>query len=111
MNNDPEHLLVDWDIRDAVKSKLSCRCLDKTSYPFLGYMHPLLQEISMVSNFTVDSQIQNYASLSIPPSERERPGKPSYYYYEQGQLSHFINSADWNLGKEACSLWIFSQHH
>ena len=53
----------------------------------------------MVSNFTVDSQIQNYASLSIPPFERERPGKPSYYYYEQGQLSHFINSADWNLGK------------
>ncbi|KAJ8655887.1 hypothetical protein O0I10_008326 [Lichtheimia ornata] len=87
MNNDPEHLLVDWDIREAVKS----------------YMHPLLKEISMVSNFTVDSQIQNYASLSIPPFERERPGKPSYYYYEQGQLSHFINSADWNLASTISS--------
>ncbi|KAI7882955.1 hypothetical protein K492DRAFT_205803 [Lichtheimia hyalospora FSU 10163] len=87
MNNDPKHLLVDWDIREAVKS----------------YMHPLLNEISMVSNFTVDSQIQNYASLSIPPFERERPGKPSYYYYEQGQLSHFINSADWNLASTISS--------
>jgi phosphatidylinositol glycan class S len=41
MNNNPEHMKMDWDIRDAVKS----------------YLAPFLKEVSVVSNFTIDSQV------------------------------------------------------
>lgn len=52
----------------------------------------------MVSNFTVDSQVQNYASLSMKPHYKEREGKAGYFYLNPENLPHFINSADWNLG-------------
>ncbi|KAI9496455.1 phosphatidylinositol-glycan biosynthesis class S protein [Zychaea mexicana] len=87
MNNDPTRLIVDWDIQEAVK----------------GYVYPLLRELSMVSNFTVDSQVQNYASLSMKPQFRERDGKAGYYYLNPENLPHFINSADWNLASTISS--------
>ncbi|KAI8143817.1 phosphatidylinositol-glycan biosynthesis class S protein [Fennellomyces sp. T-0311] len=87
MNKDPSRLLVDWDIQDAVKS----------------YIYPLLRELSMFSNFTVDSQIQHYASLSTKPHYREREGKAGYYYLNPENLPHFINSADWNLASTISS--------
>ncbi|KAI7855940.1 phosphatidylinositol-glycan biosynthesis class S protein [Circinella umbellata] len=87
MNNDPSKLTVNWDIQEAVKS----------------YVYPLLRELSMVSNFTVDSQVQNYASLSMKPHYKEREGKPGYYYLNPENLPHFINSADWNLASTISS--------
>ncbi|KAI9311183.1 phosphatidylinositol-glycan biosynthesis class S protein [Dichotomocladium elegans] len=87
MNSNPDRLIVDWSIRDAVKT----------------YLYPMLKELAVVSNFTVDSQVQNYASLSMQPLFRERPGKPGYYYFNQEHLPHFINSAEWNLASTISS--------
>ncbi|CAO3625978.1 unnamed protein product [Cunninghamella blakesleeana] len=87
MNDNPKALTVDWNIRDAIKT----------------YLHPLLKELSDVSNFTVDSQIQNYAPLSQTPYYKEREGKPNYFYFTPEQLPHFVNSADWNLASSISS--------
>ncbi|KAI8081673.1 phosphatidylinositol-glycan biosynthesis class S protein [Halteromyces radiatus] len=87
MNNNPRFMAIDWDIRDAAKR----------------YLYPLLNELSDVSNFTVDSQIQNYAPLSQSPHYMEREKKPNYYYFKPEQLPHFVNSADWNLASSISS--------
>jgi phosphatidylinositol glycan class S len=44
MNNNPENKRIDWEIREAVQS----------------YLTPFLKEISVVSNFTIDSQVRRY---------------------------------------------------
>ncbi|ORX50945.1 hypothetical protein DM01DRAFT_1308060 [Hesseltinella vesiculosa] len=81
MNNNPQSVSVEWEIRQAINS----------------YLTPLLHELSDLSNFTVDSQIQNYAPLSQTPHFKERANLPSYFYFNPEQLSHFVNTADWNL--------------
>ncbi|KAL9548368.1 hypothetical protein MBANPS3_005714 [Mucor bainieri] len=87
MNNNPENMKMDWEIRDAVNA----------------YLSPFLKEVSVLSNFTIDSQIQNYAPLSLKPHYKERVGKPSYYYFEPQHLPHFVNSAEWNLASTITS--------
>lgn len=104
MNNNPDNIKVDWDIREAVNA----------------YLKPFLNEVSKVSNFTIDSQvreglvmsmhslnikkqIQNYAPLLIKPNYKERVGKPNYYYFKPQHLPHFVNSAEWNLASTITS--------
>ncbi|CAO3580701.1 unnamed protein product [Absidia cylindrospora] len=87
MNNNPQSMTVGWDIRNAVNV----------------YLYPLLKELANVSNFTVDSQIQNYAPLSQVPKYMERQEHPNYYYFNPDQLPHFVNSADWNLASSISS--------
>ncbi|KAM3582084.1 GPI transamidase component [Umbelopsis sp. WA50703] len=81
MNEDPSGLQVDWDIEAAVNT----------------YLKPFMSEVSVVSNFTVDSQIQHFAQLGVAPQYMERQKLPSYYYLTPETLPHFINSAEWNL--------------
>lgn len=69
----------------------------------LAYLKPFISEVSLVSNFTVDSQIQHYADLAVTPQFMERQKLPSYYYLTPQTLPHFINSAEWNLGKGYCN--------
>ncbi|KAI7870785.1 phosphatidylinositol-glycan biosynthesis class S protein [Spinellus fusiger] len=87
MNNNPRGIAVNWDIRDAMKS----------------YIYPFLDQLSIISNFTVDSQVQHYASLSMKPQFMARVEKPDYYYFEPEHLPHFINSAEWNLASTISS--------
>ncbi|KAI9030062.1 phosphatidylinositol-glycan biosynthesis class S protein [Phycomyces nitens] len=87
MNNDPRGITVDWDIRDAMKA----------------YVYPFLDQLSMISNFTVDSQIQHYAALSMKPQFKNRVDKPSYYFFNPEHLPHFVNSAEWNLASTISS--------
>lgn len=54
--------------------------------------------VSVISNFSVDSQIQHFAQLGVNPQYMERQKLPSYYYLTPETLPHFINSAEWNLG-------------
>jgi phosphatidylinositol glycan class S len=42
MNNNPENMKMDWDIRDAVKT----------------YLTPFLKEVAVVSNIIIDSQVR-----------------------------------------------------
>lgn len=74
------------------------------------YLQPLLDALSGISNFTVDSQIQFYASLSPnvvpvwvpdkplvaeePEEQQQQPGK---WVLRKEDLSSFINSAEWPL--------------
>ncbi|KAL1918591.1 uncharacterized protein VTP21DRAFT_2613 [Calcarisporiella thermophila] len=78
MNGGAGH--VDWDIAKAVDV----------------YLQPFLRELSVVSNFTVDSQIQHYASLTVTP-QHHQDGTSSYYYLTPEKLPHFVNAAEWNL--------------
>ncbi|KAI8084218.1 phosphatidylinositol-glycan biosynthesis class S protein [Gilbertella persicaria] len=87
MNNNPEHMRMDWDIRDAINA----------------YFTPFIKAVSTVSNLTITSQIQNYAPLSLKPKYKEREGKPNYYYFEPQHLPHFVNSAEWNLASTITS--------
>jgi phosphatidylinositol glycan class S len=74
------------------------------------YLQPLLEALSGISNFTVDSQIQFYASLSpnvVPFWEADAPTFDSSENQPQSQggkwvlkkedLGSFINSAEWPL--------------
>ncbi|KAK9762191.1 GPI transamidase component [Basidiobolus ranarum] len=80
MNEDPSTLLVSWEIDAALRE----------------YLYPFLSELTKISNFTVESQIQNYATLTVEP-QRQNTKKSHYYYLNPESLPHFINSAEWNL--------------
>ncbi|KAI5777387.1 phosphatidylinositol-glycan biosynthesis class S protein [Geopyxis carbonaria] len=76
-----------WDIEEA---------LDE-------YIQPLLEALSGISNFTIDSQIQFYASLSssiVPnwvPDLSDVATKNGQWVLQKQDLSSFINSAEWPL--------------
>ncbi|KAG9304213.1 hypothetical protein G9A89_019775 [Geosiphon pyriformis] len=93
MNGDPSTQLVDWEIEEAVSS----------------YLKPFLDETSVISDFTIDSQIQHYAALTfdpqhyqIQPDNDDSLFKP-YFYLTPQSLPHFINSAEWNLASAVSS--------
>ncbi|KAI5843740.1 phosphatidylinositol-glycan biosynthesis class S protein [Tricharina praecox] len=75
------------------------------------YLQPLLDALSGISNFTVDSQIQFYASLSpnvvpvwvptnpevVVPEDQQQQPQPGKWVLKKEDLSSFINSAEWPL--------------
>ncbi|CCX13587.1 phosphatidylinositol-glycan biosynthesis class S protein [Pyronema domesticum] len=73
------------------------------------YLQPLLDALSGISNFTVDSQVQFYASMSpnVVPSwvpdnleqseNLQQNGQPGKWVLKRDDLSSFINSAEWPL--------------
>ncbi|CAG8568864.1 541_t:CDS:10 [Ambispora gerdemannii] len=96
MNGDPSDSLVDWEIEEAVST----------------YLKPFLDETSVVSNFTIDSQIQHYAALTFEPEHKTFNDENiddaanfarSYYFLTPESLPHFINSAEWNLASAVSS--------
>ncbi|RPB11097.1 hypothetical protein P167DRAFT_606774 [Morchella conica CCBAS932] len=75
-----------WDVEHAIS----------------GYLQPLLDALGGISTFTVDSQIQFYASLSSSVSPTWVPGpeggeEKGQWVLEKEDLSSFINSAEWPL--------------
>ncbi|GBC08692.1 hypothetical protein RclHR1_08300008 [Rhizophagus clarus] len=84
MNGDPSDLLVNWDIEEAV---------DK-------YLQFFVNKISMISNLTVDSQIQHYARLTFEPYHK---ADENYFFLTPELLPHFINAAEWNLASAVSS--------
>ncbi|KAK8196023.1 GPI transamidase component [Zalaria obscura] len=61
------------------------------------YLTPLLQSFSSISTFTVDTQVQLYASL--PPSMRGPvyDSESAQWTLEKADLSGFVNAAEWPL--------------
>ncbi|RIA87016.1 phosphatidylinositol-glycan biosynthesis class S protein [Glomus cerebriforme] len=84
MNGDPSNLLVNWDIEEAVNK----------------YLGPFVNQISMISNLTVDSQIQHYARLTFEPNHKP---DENYFFLTPELLPHFINAAEWNLASAVSS--------
>ena len=61
------------------------------------YFTPLLDSISGVSNFTVDTQVQLYATLSPSVHSPEYDAEQQIWTLREEDLSGFINAAEWPL--------------
>ena len=61
------------------------------------YFTPLLDSISDVSNFTVDTQVQLYATLSPSVHAPEYDIEQQVWTLREEDLSGFINAAEWPL--------------
>ncbi|CAD6565223.1 MAG: GPI transamidase component [Alectoria sarmentosa] len=61
------------------------------------YFTPLLDSISGVSNFTVDTQVQLYATFSPSVHAPEYDAEQQIWTLREEDLSGFINAAEWPL--------------
>lgn len=77
----PTALPSSWDIESA---------LDE-------YFVPLLESISDISNFTVDTQVQLYATFSPSVQHPEPDSATGVWTLREEDLSGFINAAEWPL--------------
>ncbi|KAM3854332.1 GPI transamidase component PIG-S isoform 1-T1 [Vipera latastei] len=86
LNPDPKAHDVRWDIEGALRR----------------YVKPLLEKLSPLAEFSVDSQILYYAVLGVTP--RFDPATASYTLSVQS-LPHVINPVEARLGSSAASLY------
>lgn len=70
-----------WDIEDAVQQ----------------YIQPLLRQLSPISNFHIDTQVQLFASFSPSIAGPHYDETTNTYRLQQSDLSGFINAAEWPL--------------
>lgn len=61
------------------------------------YLAPLLESFSSISNFTVDTQVQLYASFSPSVQEPQYDAEHGAWTLRNEDLSAFINAAEWPL--------------
>ncbi|KFW86448.1 GPI transamidase component PIG-S, partial [Manacus vitellinus] len=86
LNPDPKSHAVDWDIEGAVNR----------------YVKPVLDKLSLVANFSVDSQILYYAVLGVTPRYDK---ESSSFLLSAHSLPHVINPVEARLGSSAASLY------
>jgi phosphatidylinositol glycan class S len=77
----PTHAPSEWDIEKALRT----------------YLNPLLESFSAISNFTVDTQVQLYATFSPSISQPEFDENIKAWTLRKEDLSGFINAAEWPL--------------
>lgn len=70
-----------WDIENAINE----------------YLAPLLNWVSVISNFTVDTQVQLYATFSPSVQSPEHDPELGVWTLREEDLSRFINAAEWPL--------------
>ena len=70
-----------WDVESAIEE----------------YLTPLLDSASVISNFTVDTQTQLYASLSPSVQQPQYESDRGVWTLRQEDLSGFVNAAEWPL--------------
>lgn len=70
-----------WDIQEAIEE----------------YLSPLLQALSPISNFTVDTQVQLYATFAPTAPQPEFDESHSAWTLKKEDLSAFVNAAEWPL--------------
>ncbi|EYE99650.1 GPI-anchor transamidase GPI17 [Aspergillus ruber CBS 135680] len=70
-----------WEVQEAIE----------------GYLSPLLEAFSPISNFTVDTQVQLYATFSPTAPLPEFDESQSAWTLKQEDLSAFVNAAEWPL--------------
>ncbi|KAI9101209.1 phosphatidylinositol-glycan biosynthesis class S protein-domain-containing protein [Phlyctochytrium arcticum] len=86
LNAEPSETMVSWDIERAINT----------------YIRPLFSKLSVISDFEVQSQVQNYADLPMTPEPINNNGHVEHLM-RPTMLSHFINSAEWNLASAVSS--------
>lgn len=84
LNPSPQFHNLRWDIETAVQQ----------------HIQPLLNKLSVVANFSVDSQILYYAVLGVNPRFDK---KASAYTLSADSLAHVINPVEARLGSNAAS--------
>lgn len=70
-----------WDIENALNE----------------YLAPLLDWVSVISNFTVDTQVQLYATFSPSVQPPQHDSELGVWTLREEDLSGFINAAEWPL--------------
>lgn len=70
-----------WNVQEAIEE----------------YLSPLLQAFAPISNFTVDTQVQLYATFSPTAPLPEFDESQSAWTLKQEDLSAFVNAAEWPL--------------
>ncbi|KAG0278990.1 GPI transamidase component [Linnemannia exigua] len=66
-----------------------------------AYLAPFINTMSMVSKFTIESQIQHYASLTFTP---QLENGSQEHFLTPDSLPNFINAAEWSLASTVSSL-------
>lgn len=64
-----------------------------------GDIQPILRKLHALHNSTIESQVQYYAPLAFEPLKVAE----DQYALTQEQLSVFVNSEEWTLGKASAS--------
>lgn len=77
----PSYTPSAWDIDAALKT----------------YLTPLLESLSGISNFTVDTQVQLYAAFSPSIHQPEYDEDIKAWTLRKEDLSGFVNAAEWPL--------------
>ncbi|KAF2840475.1 hypothetical protein M501DRAFT_991468 [Patellaria atrata CBS 101060] len=77
----PTSIPTEWDIEAALKE----------------YMQPLLASLSSISEFTVDTQLQLYATFSPSVQQPEEDPTTGTWLLRKDDLSGFVNAAEWPL--------------
>jgi phosphatidylinositol glycan class S len=77
----PSYTPSAWDIEAALKT----------------YLSPLLESFAGISNFTVDSQVQLYATFSPSIHRPEYDEGSKAWTLRKEDLSAFVNAAEWPL--------------
>jgi len=70
-----------WDVEAAIQE----------------YMNPLLEAFAPISNFSVDTQVQLYASFAPTAPQPEYDESQGAWTLRKEDLSAFINAAEWPL--------------
>ncbi|XP_065195123.1 GPI transamidase component PIG-S-like [Sycon ciliatum] len=83
VNSNPEHAHVDWNIKRALTN----------------HLQPLLDQLSPLAEFIVDTQMLNFVSSKLSAS---RHGDEYHLTYDQ--LSHMINPLELSLGSHSSNL-------
>ncbi|KAF9407474.1 GPI transamidase component, partial [Podila epigama] len=65
-----------------------------------AYLTPFLRSMSVISKFSIESQVQHYASLTFEP--QVDPLKKEHFLTPDS-LSNFINAAEWSLASTVSS--------
>ncbi|KAI1784545.1 phosphatidylinositol-glycan biosynthesis class S protein [Ganoderma leucocontextum] len=73
-----------WDVRNAIQSHIS----------------PLLNKLSVLHNFTIESQLQLHAPLAFEPRHILHEGRDAHGLTHE-DLTVFVNSAEWTLSSSA----------
>ncbi|KAL6705836.1 GPI transamidase component [Coniothyrium glycines] len=77
----PSHIPSAWDVQSALHT----------------YLTPLLESFSAISNFTVDTQVQLYATVSPSVRDPEYSEDLRAWTLRKEDLSGFVNAAEWPL--------------
>jgi phosphatidylinositol glycan class S len=93
---DGKLLYILFELNDKpVRNAASYISINMALLQQLAYLSPFIKTMSTLSEFTIESQIQHYASLAFTP---QLDNVSQEHYLTPDSLPNFINAAEWSLG-------------